>query len=243
MILLLATTFGSIINSTVSLLPFFFRFVLQVPQHRVEEVYSVYARTAVAVAFVTIFAVQVLNRRFGKVAMVQFAILVGVLYGLLAFGLSYTSLKYFNLTTIPAGIFSGIMMVNGNVLLSDAIDYDELLTGHRRASMYQCLLYVPFTFFSVAGSSIPLYIISITEKGGEVQANGMDIVILRFWMSLVVSISLIVCYWFMRSYKITESVHNQIMEQLKGLETGEITRVVDPILGTEVEVGKTLESL
>lgn len=146
MVLFMAATFGSIVGTTVNLLPIFFQVVMNISSTDVEHVYSFYVQAVVASAFIAILATQSLNARFGKIVVLKLGVAFGAFYGILAFFLSYAQAKFFYFTAIPAGFFAGIAMVNGNTLLSNSIDYDELKTGFRRQSLYQCLIYVPMTF-------------------------------------------------------------------------------------------------
>lgn len=111
--LLKAASFGAIVSTTVNLLPLFFQFVMGVAEADVDEIYALYVKAVVAVAFLTILAVQPLNRHLGRIAVLRLGVVAGMCYGLLALVLSFTSVSSFYLTTVPAGIFAGIVMVNG----------------------------------------------------------------------------------------------------------------------------------
>lgn len=111
--LLKAASWGSIVSSAVNLLPLFLQMVMGVAEKDVDEAYASYVRAVVAIAFFTIFAVQPLNRTLGRIRLFKLGILSGVAYGVLAFCLSFTDLWYFYLTVVPAGVFGGIVMVNG----------------------------------------------------------------------------------------------------------------------------------
>lgn len=149
---------------------------MKVPTKEVEHTYSRYVNTVTGCALVTVLLASYLNRRWGKLKVVRLAIVSGIIFGVMAFATSYGHVRHFFLTSVPAGIFGGIIMVNGNVLLADAIDYDELMTGFRRQSMCQCLMYAPFTFISVAGSSIPLTIMSMAGSINLAQEHNDNVV-------------------------------------------------------------------
>ncbi len=231
MTLFKAAVFGSIVGTTVNLLPIFFQVVMGVGDEDVERVYSIYVQAVVASAFVAVMSTSTLNARWGKIRTLKFGVGCGAVYGLVAFCTSYAkSVTWFYLTSVPAGAFAGIVTVNGNVLLSNSIDYDQLKTGFRRQSLYQCLIYVPMTFVSVAGSSIPLSI--ITAFGGlEAGRTPPAAVVqtLRLWISLIVTGCLFISYHQLASFKLTEAVQEDVSAQLKRREDGEFLAPRDPL--------------
>lgn len=239
MTLFKAAVFGSIVGTTVNLLPIFFQVVMRVSDEEVERVYSIYVQAVVASAFLAVLATASLNARWGKIRTLKFGVGCGAVYGLMAFCASYAaSVKWFYLTSVPAGMFAGIVTVNGNVLLSNSIDYDQLKTGFRRQSLYQCLIYVPMTFVSVAGSSIPLSI--ITAFGGlEAGRTPPAAVIqtLRLWISLIVTGCLFVSYHQLSAFKLTEAVQQDVSAQLRRREQGEFLPPRDPLEEAEDEQG------
>ena len=225
-----AAAFGSIVGTTVNLLPIFLQVVMGVPGDGVERVYSMYVQVVVAAALVAIVATQRLNARLGKVRTLRLGVASGAVYGVLAFLASYGKVGGFYVTAIPAGLCAGIAMVNGNVLLSNAIDYDTLKTSFKRQSFLQCLVFVPMTFVGVAGSAIPLSI--ITAFGGlEVGRTPPPAVVmtLRLWVSLVVTACLSLSYYFLSGFRITEKVQEDIARQLRLREAGEWVPPVDPL--------------
>lgn len=239
MTLFKAAVFGSIVGTTVNLLPIFFQVVMNITDDAVERVYSIYVQLVVASAFVAVLSTATLNGRWGKIRTLKFGVGCGAVYGLMAFCASYaSSVKWFYLTSIPAGMFAGIVTVNGNVLLSNSIDYDQLKTGFRRQSLYQCLIYVPMTFVSVAGSSIPLSI--ITAFGGlEAGRAAPPAVVqtLRLWISLIVTGCLFVSYHQLSAFKLTEAVQQDVSAQLRRREQGEFLPPRDPLEEAEDEQG------
>lgn len=225
-----AAAFGSIVGTTVNLLPIFLQVVMGVPGDGVERVYSIYVQVVVAAAFVAIVGTQRLNARLGKVRTLRLGVASGAVYGVLAFLASYGKVGGFYVTAIPAGLCAGIAMVNGNVLLSNAIDYDTLKTSFKRQSFLQCLIFVSMTFVGVAGSAIPLSI--ITAFGGlEVGRTPPPAVVmtLRLWVSLVVTACLSLSYYFLSGFRITEKVQEEIARQLRLREAGEWVPPVDPL--------------
>ena len=239
MTLFKAAVFGSIVGTTVNLLPIFFQVVMSIDDDAVERVYSIYVQLVVASAFLAVLATATLNGRWGKIRTLKFGVGCGAVYGLMAFCASYaSSVKWFYLTSIPAGMFAGIVTVNGNVLLSNSIDYDQLKTGFRRQSLYQCLIYVPMTFVSVAGSSIPLSI--ITAFGGlEAGRTPPQAVVqtLRLWISLIVTGCLFISYHQLSALKLTEAVQQDVSAQLRRREQGEFLPPRDPLEEVEDEQG------
>jgi glycoside/pentoside/hexuronide:cation symporter, GPH family len=236
-----AASFGSIVGTTVNLLPIFLQVVMHVPGDEVERVYSVYVQVVVAAAFVAILGTRRLNARLGKVRTLQLGVASGALYGVLAFLASYGKVGGFYLTAVPAGACAGIAMVNGNVLLSNAIDYDTLKTSFKRQSFLQCLIFVPMTFVGVAGSAIPLSI--ITAFGGLEAGQGRSappavVLTLRLWVSLVVTACLCISYSFLSGFRITEAVQEEIARQLQLREEGECVAPVDPLGDDEDEAGQ-----
>ena len=240
MILFKAALFGSIVGTTVNLLPIFFQVVMRIGDDAIEHVYSIYAQLVIISAFFAALSTATLNERWGKIRTLQFGVGCGAVYGLMAFGASYASVVvWFYLSSVPAGIFAGIVAVNGNVLLSNSIDYDQLKTGFRRQSLYQCLIYVPMTFVSVAGSSIPLSI--ITAFGGlEAGRTPPTAVVLtlRLWISLVVTGCLLASYRQLSAFKLTEAVQQDVSAQLRRREQGEFLPPRDPIQEEEDEEGE-----
>lgn len=231
-----AASFGSIVGTTVNLLPIFLQVVMGVPGEGVERVYSIYVQVVVAAAFVAIVATQRLNARLGKVRTLRLGVASGAVYGVLAFLASYGKVGGFYVTAIPAGFCAGIAMVNGNVLLSNAIDYDTLKTSFKRQSFLQCLVFVPMTFVGVAGSAIPLSI--ITAFGGlEAGRTPPPAVVmtLRLWVSLVVTACLSLSYYFLSGFRITEKVQEEIARQLRLREAGECHPPVDPLADEDEE--------
>jgi len=238
-----AAVFGSIVGTTVNLLPIFFQVVMNVPDSSLKRVYGIYVQAVVASAFVAVLAVGRLNARWGKICVLRFGVACGSLYGLLAFFASYArTVKWFYLTSVPAGFFVGTVTVNGNVLLSNSIDYDQLKTGFRRQSLYQCLMYVPLTFVSVAGSSIPLSI--ITAFGGLEAGHAPPAAViqtLRLWISLIVTGCLIVSNNYLSNFKLTEAVQEDISAQLQLREQGNLLPPRDPLQENEPHKNEEVE--
>lgn len=235
-----AALFGSIVGTTVNLLPIFFQVVMRIGDDAIESVYSIYAQLVIISAFFAVLSTATLNARWGKIRTLQFGVGCGAVYGLIAFCASYASVvELFYLSSVPAGMFAGIVAVNGNVLLSNSIDYDQLKTGFRRQSLYQCLIYVPMTFVSVAGSSIPLSIITAFGglEAGQTPPSAV-VLTLRLWVSLVVTGCLLASYRQLSAFKLTEAVQQDVSAQLRRREQGQFLPPRDPIQEEEDESGE-----
>lgn len=125
----------------------------------------------------------------------------------------------------------------GNVLLCNSIDYDELITGYRRHSFYQCLIYAPVTFFGVAGSSLPLSIISaIGNTDLDAQPSKQVVMVLRLWMTVCVSACLLASCYCLSGFRLTDEVQHAVCAQLQRREAGEAFTPTDPLEANAEEV-------
>lgn len=111
------------------------------------------------------------------------------------------------------GFFATMSNTIFNIIAADVVDYDELLTGMKRAASYTAVTNLPFMFVSVAGSSIPLAMMSalgFEEPGDDDDKDDDDsgnstqgsTAVLRVWCSLFVGLIGLVSFAILRSYKV-----------------------------------------
>jgi Na+/melibiose symporter-like transporter len=99
-----------------------------------------------------------------------------------------------------------------NIIAADVVDYDELLTGMKRAASYTAVTNLPYMFVSVAGGSIPLALMSALgfEEPGDDDDNDDDdgnstqgsTAVLRVWCSLWIGTIGLLGFLTLRYYKV-----------------------------------------
>jgi Na+/melibiose symporter-like transporter len=121
----------------------------------------------------------------------------------------------------------GLVSTAGNVALSiltaDSIDYDELLCGKKRSSSYFAIQYPIQLFITIAGTSIPLALMSALgfEEPADDDDNDQDddsngnstvgsTIAVRLWCSLFISFVMFIAYIILRWYKVCRSICNII---------------------------------
>jgi Na+/melibiose symporter-like transporter len=95
----------------------------------------------------------------------------------------------------------------------------------------------------VAGSSIPLSIISAVGQTKDLEDGSSSHVVvttLRLWVSLVVSLCLLVAYAFLGRFRLTEQAHEEVVRQIQARERGEDFVPTDPLQDASSEVRSSL---
>ena len=149
------------VNSVPPLLMFFLRFVVGQNDSGAKMSYTFCLAAFILVGFVALPCVPKLIEFRGKIFTANLA-----LYGLMACGVVMFGASYWSPYAVIAvfgtvGFFATLSNTVFNVIAADIVDYDELLTGMKRAASYTGVTNLPFMFISTGASSIPLVLMSV----------------------------------------------------------------------------------
>ncbi|MBQ62721.1 MAG: hypothetical protein CMQ19_11690 [Gammaproteobacteria bacterium] len=131
-----------------------------------------------------------------------------------------------------AGAANGATQFLGLAIQADVIDYDELLTGHRREAQYQSLWAIMTKFTMIPSAAVPLAVLAAMGYAPNIDQNETVIFTITalYGLSTATSsaLALVVLLWF----PINETVHRSIQAAIKKLKLGET--VIDPLTGKEI---------
>jgi GPH family glycoside/pentoside/hexuronide:cation symporter len=131
-----------------------------------------------------------------------------------------------------AGAANGATQFLGLAIQADVIDYDELLTGHRREAQYQSLWAIMTKFTMIPSAAVPLAVLAAMGYAPNIDQNETVIFTITalYGLSTAVSsaLALVVLLWF----PISETMHRSIQAAIKKIKLGET--VIDPLTGKEI---------
>jgi Na+/melibiose symporter-like transporter len=210
----MAMSFVWFLNSIPAILLFFLRFCVNLNE---DQATSAYTFSLAVFIFVGMCALPLIPKMIsvkGKLFASNVALIGLLVAGTIFFIVSYINVYLVVIVFGSVGFFSTVCNTVYNILAADCVDYDELLTGMKRASSYTGFTNLPFMFISIAGSSIPLALMS--SLGFEEPTDDADddasnddghstrgsTLVLRLWCSCFVSLISLCAFLIMRFYKV-----------------------------------------
>lgn len=201
------------INTIPSLFMFFLRFAVDLSKDDAETYYAVCIAAFVVTGLLSLPFVSKSIAYKGKLFVLRTTLLCVVGAGVLLFLATYVNVV---LVVLIFGLVGGGTTI-ANVILSiitaDCVTYDELLTGKKRGSSYQGILKPPNMLIQIAGSSIPLALMSLlgfdhssNEDDDETESTPGATLVLRMWCTLVVGFLIGLGYLVMRNYQVCKFV-------------------------------------
>ena len=201
------------VNSVPGLLLFFLRYCLHLGENAAQAAYTMCLATFIVMGFLALPCIPHLVASKGKTFAGSLALLALGVLGPIFFAVSYTN-KYVVVAVFGiVGFFATLSNTIFNIISADVVDYDELLTGMKRAASYAAVTNLPYMFVQVAGGSIPLALMSALgfeepaedddadDDGGE--ATQASTAVLRVWCSLFIGLIGICAFLVFRFYKVS----------------------------------------
>ena len=120
------------------------------------------------------------------------------------------------------GWHEGILVLTGELIIGETIDYDNLLTGKRRESMYSGVRMVPNIFLDNIAAAVGLGFLGMLGFKSEVDPdtdllvhnNEACMIYLRVMNNLVPSLGMFLAAYLMRYYHLDADTHKQILSQI-----------------------------
>ncbi len=155
-----------------------------------------------------------LARRVGKKAVWAFSLYLSAF----CYGLMFFLGKGDDILLMGIGFFAGIANGAGHVigpsLMSDTIDYDELLTGERKEGAY----FATWNFTWKMANGVSLIVVGnmLAWVGFEANVSQTPLVILTFkiMFAIVPCIAYVIAAFFFSSYRLDEKLHNEMHVKL-----------------------------
>lgn len=149
------------LNSVPPLLMFFLRFAVGQNEDGAELSYTFCLAAFILIGFLALPCIPKLIEFRGKIFTANIALYGVMICGVLMLGASYLSpyavIGLFGIV----GFFATLSNTVFSIIAADIVDYDELLTGMKRAASYTGVTNLPYMFISTGGSSIPLVLMSV----------------------------------------------------------------------------------
>jgi hypothetical protein len=211
------------LNSIPSILLFFLRYAVHQDE---DQAKSAFTYCLVAFIFIGMCALLVIPKIIhdkGKLFASGVALWGLFFAGILMFIVSYVNVYLVIIVFGSVGFFATMANTIYNILAADCVDYDELLTGMKRASSYTGVTNLPFMFISIAGASLPLALMSSLgfeepsdddESDDDGYSTKGSTLVLRIYCSCFVSLIAICAIITMKFYKIDNTVHQTILENI-----------------------------
>lgn len=202
---------------------FFLRFAVDLDE---DEAKSSYTFCLIAFIFIGMCALLVIPKIIhekGKLFASGVALWGLFFAGILMFIVSYLNVYLVIIVFGSVGFFATMCNTVYNILAADCVDYDELLTGMKRASSYTGVTNLPFMFISIAGASLPLALMSALgfeepsdddESGDDGYSTKGSTLVIRIYCSCFVSFVALCAAITMKFYKIDNEKHQAILENI-----------------------------
>ncbi|CAM9614257.1 unnamed protein product, partial [Ectocarpus fasciculatus] len=149
------------LNSVPPLLLFFLRYAVGQNEVGAQLSYTLCLAAFIFVGFLALPCIPKLIETKGKQFTANISLYGIMVCGVVMFGASYLSPYAVIALFGIVGFFSTLSNTIFSVIAADIVDYDELLTGMKRAASYTGTTNLPFMFISIGGSSIPLVLMSV----------------------------------------------------------------------------------
>lgn len=230
-ILLLSTVIGSLTAGIPGMLmPFFVIYVLKPPNAQdwvPLMLMVVFMSSAVALPFWVTLA-----HRIGKLYALITSRFLAIATFFSFFLLGEGDIWYYAVLVGLAGAANGAAQFLGLAIQADVIDYDELLTGHRREAQYQSLWAIMMKFTMIPSAAVPLAIMASLGYEPNVDQNETVKFTITALYGLAPAISSALALAVLLFFPISEGKHRAIQLAIEKLKRG--NSVIDPLNGKEV---------
>lgn len=199
------------LNSIPSILLFFLRYAVHQDEDQAKSAYTYCLVTFIFIGMCALFVIPSIIEKKGKIFASGVALWGLFVAGIIMFIVSYVNVVLVIVVFGSVGFFATMSNTVYNILAADCVDYDELLTGMKRASSYTGVTNLPFMFISIAGSSLPLALMSSlgfeepadddesNDDGHSTQGSTM---VIRAYCSIFVSFLALCALFTMKFYKV-----------------------------------------
>jgi hypothetical protein len=211
------------LNSIPSILIFFLRYAVHQDEDQAKSAYTYCLIAFIFIGMCSLLIIPKIIHNHGKLFASNVSLTGLFLSGILMFIVSYINVYLVIIVFGTVGFFATMSNTVYNILAADCVDYDELLTGMKRASSYTGVTNLPYMFISIAGSSIPLALMSALgfeepadddESNDDGYSTQGSTLVLRLFCSLFVSLLAIFAIFTMRFYKIDNTIHQSILQNI-----------------------------
>lgn len=203
-----ASTFMFFINTIPALLVFFIKYCLHYDADEAKAYYTMTVAAFVILGVSVLPFMKYILKTFGTLNAMRWTYICAAIMGILLFIASYVNVYFFVVIFGSAGMFSTVANVVLNIMNAEAVDYDELLCGKKRASSYAGVVTPVRLFIAIAGTSIPLALMSALgftssdddkDDGTSTYASSL---VLRIWCTLFLSFCFTMAYFIVLGYKV-----------------------------------------
>ena len=152
--------FISIVNSVIAVLLYLFMYPMGETSATAQTSFSFCVIAFIISGFFANVSATFFIKRYGALNLSRRLILIFAGVGILLFIFSYIDSILIAVIFLFCGFIFGLANVSFSILGAEVIDYDELLCGKKRAASYNAFGSPISTFIGIAGSSIPLALMS-----------------------------------------------------------------------------------
>ena len=208
-IYLIASCFVYFINTLPALLMFFFKYCVSVNKANVSTYYTIGLACFILLGLSSLSFTTYLIKNYGCIHCLRCCFIVAIILGIAMFIVSYYSVYLFIAVFGLVGLFCTIANVVLSILNAETIDYDELLCGKKRASSYAGIINPIRLFITIAGTSIPLVLMSVTgfhvsndDHDDSTTSTKTSTMILRLWCTLFISFCMFIAFCVISFYEV-----------------------------------------
>jgi len=198
LIYLIATSLVASVNTIPPLVIFFLKYCMGIASENLSMGYSLCIGTFAAMGVASLPFVKTVVDRYGTLLSLKVCLLVAAFMGFVVLGCSYGSIYMIVACFGIIGLFSTFANVVLAIIYAQSIDYDELLCGKKRASSYSGVHTPIRIFIQIAGSSIPLILMSAVgfqasddDSDDADSSSSLSTLVLRLWCSVFISLCMI----------------------------------------------------
>lgn len=161
-----------------------------------------------------------IRKKMSKIQLFRFSLVLAIVGYFILFALAFSSVTAVYFLFIPGLLIFmgfGFLTVLTTVFLADSVDYGELKNGHREESVIfsmQTFVVKLASGISALAASIGLDLIHLNPEAA--QQTHSTILGLRFIMSVLPIIGLIIAFIVFRRYKLSENELKVISDKLSG---------------------------
>lgn len=159
--------FVSIVSSVIGVLLYLFMYPMGETSESATSYYSFCVIAFIVSGFFANLSATFFVKKFGALKLSRRLVLIFAVVGILLFIFTYISSILVVVIFLFCGFIFGLANVSFSILGAEVIDYDELLCGKKRAASYNAFGSPIMSFIGIAGSSIPLAL--MTSLGYEEQ--------------------------------------------------------------------------
>lgn len=142
-----------------------------------------------------------LSKKYGKLEALRYFVAAGAVYSVVMVPLTLVNVPkaLFLLMSVPLGLAWGGILLLKQILLSDCIDYGEILFGARQEGFYQAISHLVHLWFTFLGRAVPTATLSyVANRDGP---------IFDFWLAMfaggVPLVATIFSRYWLKSFKLS----------------------------------------